>query len=36
MEVAEGYSIAYRGLKNGTHEFRFEVGKPLFEAFESS
>ena len=36
MEVAEGYSIAYRGLKNATHEFRFEVGKPLFEAFESS
>ena len=36
MEVAEGYSIAYRGLKNGTHEFRFEVGKPLFKAFESS
>lgn len=36
MEGAEGYSIAYRGLKNGTHEFRFEVGKPLFEAFESS
>ena len=36
MEVAEGYSIAYRVLKNGTHEFRFEVGKPLFEAFESS
>ena len=36
MEVAEGYSIAYRGLQNGTHEFRFEVGKPLFEAFESS
>lgn len=36
MEVAQGYSIAYKGLRNGTHEFHFEVGKPLFEAFESS
>ena len=36
MEVAEGYSIAYRGRKNGTHGFRFEVGKPLLKAFESS
>ena len=36
MEVAQGYSIAYKGLKNGTHEFRFEAGKPLFEAYGSS
>ncbi|HJC26611.1 DUF177 domain-containing protein [uncultured Alistipes sp.] len=36
MEVAQRYSIAFRGLKNGHHEFRFEVGKPLFEAFEST
>lgn len=35
MEVAQQYSIAFKGLKNGHHEFRFEVGKPLFEAFES-
>ena len=33
MEVAQGYSIAFRGLKNGHHDFRFEVGKPLFDAF---
>ena len=36
MEEVQGYSIAYRGLKNRTHEFRFEAGKPLFEAFGSS
>lgn len=35
MEVAQGYTIACRGLENGRHEFRFEVGKPLFEAFGS-
>lgn len=33
MEVAQGYSIAFKGLKNGHHDFRFEVGKPLFDAF---
>ena len=33
MEVAQGYSIAFRGLKNGHHDFRFEVGKSLFDAF---
>lgn len=36
MEVAQPYSIAFKGLKNGHHEFRFEVGKSLFEAFEST
>lgn len=36
MEVAQSYSIAFKGLKNGHHEFRFEVGKSLFEAFEST
>lgn len=36
MEVAQRYSIAYKGLKNGRHEFRFEVDASLFEAFEST
>lgn len=35
MEVAQRYSIAYKGLKNGRHEYRFEVDASLFEAFES-
>ena len=36
MEVAQRYSIAWKGLKNGRHDFRFEVDKALFEAFEST
>ena len=36
MEVAQRYSIAWKGLKNGLHDFRFEVDKALFEAFEST
>jgi len=36
MDVVQSYSIAYKGLKTGIHDFRFEVGKALFEAFESS
>lgn len=27
------YSIAYKGLKNGLHDFDFKVGRELFEAF---
>lgn len=36
MEEAQRYSIAFRGLKNGRHEFRFGVDKSLFEEFEST
>lgn len=36
MEVAQRYSIAYKGLKNGRHDYRFEVDGALFEAFEST
>ena len=36
MDVARGYSIAFRGLKNGVHDFDFEVGGALFEAFGST
>ena len=36
MEVAQRYSIAWKGLKNGRHDFRFEVDGSLFEAFEST
>lgn len=36
MEVDRQYSIALAGLKNGHHEFRFEVGKNLFDAFGSA
>lgn len=35
MEVAKGYSIAYKGLKNGAHNFDFKVDEALFEAFGS-
>lgn len=36
MEVAQRYTIAYKGLKNGVHDFHFEVGGALFEAFGST
>lgn len=35
MEVANRYSIAFKGLKNGAYDFVFEIGRSLFEAFES-
>lgn len=35
MDITKGYSIAYKGLKNGIHDFRFEVGGALFEAYGS-
>ncbi len=35
MDVTKAYSIAYKGLKNGRHEFAFEVDGSLFEAFEN-
>lgn len=36
MEETQRYSIAFEGLKNGHHEFRFAVDKSLFEAFENT
>ena len=33
---AQSYSIVFQGLSTGRHEFRFEVGKSLFEEFGSS
>ena len=35
MELSNKYSIAYKGLKNSTHDFHFEVDDTLFEAYES-
>ena len=35
MEVGKTYSIAYRGLKPGPHDFDFKVGRELFEAFSA-
>ena len=35
MEVAKRYSIAYKGLKNSTYDFDFEVDDALFTAYES-
>ena len=35
MDVTKAYSIAYKGLKNGRHDFAFDVDGSLFEAFES-
>ena len=36
MDVTKGYSIAYKGLKNGAHDFRFRVGGAFFEACGST
>lgn len=35
MEVAQTYSIAYKGLRPGSHDFDFKVGGELFRAFGS-
>ncbi len=35
MEVAERYSIAWKELGNGVHDFDFRVDGALFRAFES-
>ena len=35
MEVSKQYSIAYKGLKNSTYDFDFEVDGALFAAYES-
>ena len=33
--VTKRYTIAYKGLKPGLHDFRFEADGSLFEEFES-
>lgn len=35
MQVTDKYTIAYKGLKNGSHDYHFEVGKALFESYGS-
>ena len=36
METAKRYRIAYKGLKNGIHDFEFKVDGTLFEAEENA
>lgn len=36
MEVSQRYTIAFRGLGIGSHDFRFEVGGDLFRDFENT
>ena len=36
MGEMQRYSICFKGLKNGHHEFRFAVDRSLFEEYESS
>ncbi len=35
MEQLNDYKIAFRGLKNGDHDFEFSISDALFEAFEN-
>ena len=35
MELSKQYSVAYKGLKNSSFDFVFEVGDALFAAYES-
>lgn len=35
MEQLNDYKIAFRGLKNGDHDFAFAISDRLFEAFEN-
>lgn len=36
MDQSQRYSIPFRGLKNGVHDFRFEIDGALFESFGST
>lgn len=36
MELAGPYSIAFKGLKNGVHDFEFRVGEAFFAAYPTS
>ena len=35
MERLRNYDIAFSGLKNGKHEFHFEIGKEFFQLFDT-
>ena len=35
MERLRNYDIAFSGLKNGKHEFHFEIGKEFFTLFDT-
>ena len=35
MEQLNDYKIAFRGLKNGDHDFVFAISDALFEAYEN-
>ena len=35
MELTERYTIAFKGLKPGSYEYRFLIGGELFRAYES-
>ena len=36
VERPNGYTIAFKGLKNGSHDFVFPLDSTLFEAYEQS
>ena len=36
MEETKRYTIAYRGLRSGLHDFHFKVDGGLFRAFGST
>lgn len=36
MKAGRQYTISFKGLKNGTHHFDFEIDKAFFEALEYS
>lgn len=35
MDLLEHFSIPYLGMKNGLHDYNFEVDKPFFEVFKN-
>jgi uncharacterized metal-binding protein YceD (DUF177 family) len=36
VEKLSEYTIAFKGLKEGKHDFEFHIGNPFFEHFENS
>ena len=35
MDKLRNYDVAFTGLKNGKHEFKFEIEQPFFDLFET-
>ena len=35
MDKLRNYEVAFSGLKNGKHEFKFEVEQSFFDLFET-